>query len=103
MTSKVDDSEMYSEAILRSKSTYQFDKHLFLRAILQYDSYTEMLLTDLLLSYQLNPQTVFHLGYGSLHENRTWKDDKWMDANELAQYYQTRQSIFLKGSYQIKF
>jgi hypothetical protein len=103
MTSKIDGSELYSETIFRSKSTYQFDEHLFLRAILQYDSYTEMLLTDLLLSYQLNPQTVLHLGYGSLHENKTWKDDQWMDADELAQYYQTRQSLFFKGSYQIKF
>jgi hypothetical protein len=103
MTSKLDDSELYSETILISKSTYQFDKHLFLRAIVQYDSYADMVLTDLLLSYQLNPQTVFHIGYGSLHENRTWNDDQWTDPDVLAQYYQTRQSLFIKGSYQIKF
>ena len=103
MTSKSDYSELYSETILRSKFTYQFDQHLFFRAILQYDSYSERVLTDLLLSYQLNPQTVFHLGYGSLHENRTWKDDKWMSPDLLAEYYQTSQSLFIKASYQIKF
>jgi hypothetical protein len=103
LTSKIDDSDLCSEVIFRSKSTYQFDEHLFLRAVIQYDSYTEMVLTDLLLSYQLNPQTVIHLGYGSIHENKTWKDDQWLDPDVLSEYYQTRQSIFLKGSYQIKF
>jgi len=103
MTSKIDGSELYSVSIFKSKSTYQFDEHLFLRALIQYDSYREIVLTDLLLSYQLNPQTVLHLGYGSLYENKSWRDDQWIDPDDLAQYYQTRQSIFLKGSYQIKF
>lgn len=103
MTSQVDDSELYSISIFKSKSTYQFDKHLFLRAYVQYDSYREIVLTDLLLSYQLNPQTVFHIGYGSLHETRSWRDGGWRDLDDLTQYYQTRQSLFLKGSYQIKF
>lgn len=103
MTSKDDDTELYSEVIFRSKSTYQFNEHLFLRAYVQYDSYSEMVLSDLLLSYQLNPQTVFHIGYGSLHEYRTWKDDKWMSPDLLAEYYQTSQSLFIKASYQIKF
>jgi hypothetical protein len=71
--------------------------------LIQYDSYREIVLTDILLSYQLNPQTVLYLGYGSLHENKSWRDDQWIDPDDLAQYYQTRQSIFLKGSYQIKF
>jgi len=31
MTSKVDDSELYNVSIFKSKSTYQFDEHLFLR------------------------------------------------------------------------
>jgi hypothetical protein len=103
MTSKIDNSELYSVSIFKSKSTYQFDEHLFLRALIQYDSYREIVLTDILLSYQLNPQTVLYLGYGSLHENKSWRDDQWIDPDDLAQYYQTRQSIFLKGSYQIKF
>lgn len=103
MTSKVDDSELYNISIFKSKSTYQFDEHLFLRAYIQYDSYREIVLTDLLLSYQLNPQTVFHIGYGSLHETKSWHDGEWSDLDDLAQYYQTRQSLFIKGSYQIKF
>jgi hypothetical protein len=103
MTSKIDGSELYNVSIFQSKSTYQFDEHLFFRALIQYDSYRQIVLTDLLLSYQLNPQTVLHLGYGSLHENKSWRDEQWINPDDLAQYYQTRQSIFLKGSYQIKF
>lgn len=103
MTSKIDDSELYNVSIFQSESTYQFNEHLFFRGLIQYDSYRKIVLTDLLLSYQLNPQTVFHLGYGSLHEKLSWRDEQWMNPDELAEYYQTSQSIFLKGSYQIKF
>ncbi len=103
MNSQIDDEKLYDVNIFRSRTTYQFDKYLFLRAVLQWDSNREIFLSDILLSYQLNPQTVFHLGYGSLHENLTWRGNEWQDPNALAQYYQTTQSIFFKASYLIKF
>jgi hypothetical protein len=36
--------------ILYSKTTYQFNKYFFLRAVVQYDSYLKRLLTDFLAS-----------------------------------------------------
>ncbi|MBN2134350.1 MAG: carbohydrate binding family 9 domain-containing protein [Acidobacteria bacterium] len=99
MNNPVDDSLLYDINILRSWTTYQFDEHLFFRAIVQYDSYRERVLTDLLASYTLTPGTVVHLGYGSLHLNKTWKNDQWVTADELAEYYQMTQSFFFKASY----
>jgi hypothetical protein len=90
---------IYEESIINSKTTYQFDKYFFVRAIIKYDSYLERVLTDLLASYTLSPGTVLHLGYGSMHENLEWRDNRWNIGTELSKYYQTRQSLFFKVSY----
>ncbi len=101
--SKTDGSKVYDVNIFRSKTTYQINKHLFLRAILQYDSYREVFLTDLLASFMLIPGTVVHVGYGSLHQNLGWENGEWTDPRETAMYYQTTQSLFLKASYLFQF
>jgi len=56
-------------------TTFQIDKHLFLRAIVQYDSSRRQVLTDFLASWELLPGTVVYAGYGSLVERRGW--DGW--------------------------
>lgn len=80
-----------------SKTTYQFNKYFFLRAIFQYDTFEKRLLTDLLASFTLIPGTVIHVGYGGMHEKRRWLGDQW-------QYYEgpllnIRRGFFLKLSY----
>ncbi|MCI0474124.1 MAG: hypothetical protein L0Y76_11130, partial [Ignavibacteria bacterium] len=100
LDSKLDGSNFYNVSIITSKTTYQFDQYFNFRALIQWDSYRKVILSDLLLSYQLNPQTVVYLGYGSLHENVTWDaTDKWVAADSLSDYYQTKQNIFFKVSY----
>lgn len=94
-----DGERIYDESIINFKTTYQFDKYFFVRAIVKYDSYLDRVLTDLLASYTLSPGTVLHLGYGSMHQDLEWKDNKWISGSDLAEYYQTRQSIFFKVSY----
>lgn len=94
-----DGARIYDESIINFKTTYQFDKYFFVRAIVKYDSYLERVLTDLLASYTLSPGTVLHLGYGSMHQNLEWNSGKWIAGSDLAEYYQTRQSIFFKVSY----
>lgn len=89
----------YDVNILLSKTTYQFDEHLFARAIIQWDSYREILLTDFLLSYTLVPGTVIHLGYGSLYEKTSWSGDSWVSGLLKNEYFQTTQSLFFKVSY----
>jgi hypothetical protein len=59
---------MYQYPIERLKLTYQFNKYLFIRGILEYNGYRKSLLTDFLLSFTYIPGTVCYLGYGSLYE-----------------------------------
>jgi hypothetical protein len=94
-----DGSDVYEEDIFRSRTVYQFNENFFIRAVIQYDSYLDVILTDLLASFTLIPGTVLHVGYGSLHENLEWKDNEWHSGTELAKLYQTSQSLFIKASY----
>ncbi len=97
------DDTVYDYNIFRSITKYQLDEHFFLRAIIQYDSYSEVVLSDLLASFTLIPGTVLHLGYGSLHQKVGWQNNKWESGIDFAKYYQTSQSIFFKASYLIQF
>ena len=99
------DEEVYDYNIFISRTTYQINKYLFIRAIFQYDSYLDLLLTDLLASFTLIPGTVIHVGYGSIHQELEWWHNEWLqeDTTHLAQFYQTRQSLFFKASYLFQF
>jgi hypothetical protein len=79
---------VYDYNIIRSKSTYQFTKKLFLRTILEYNSYWKELTSDILLSYMHNYGTVFFIGYGGLY-----------DRDELMHLRQNSRSFFIKLSY----
>jgi hypothetical protein len=102
---RADGERIYDYHILSSHTTYQFNRYLFIRALVQYDSYQEIVLSDLLASFTFIPGTVFHVGYGSLHENRQWSeiDQRWEPAAGLGKYYQTTRSFFLKVSYLLSF
>ncbi len=67
-TKKGADDYLYRYRIARTRLTFQFNKYLFIRAILEYNDYYKELLTDLLISFNYIPGTVFYLGYGSLFE-----------------------------------
>jgi len=60
---------VYDVNIWRSKTVYQFTKKLFLRGIIEYNTYYNRVTTDLLLSYTYVPGTVFFIGYGGRYEN----------------------------------
>src|SRR5439155_6080176 len=68
-------SRVFDVDIINSKTIYQFDKHFLVRLLEQYDNSRHQLLTDLLASYELVRGTVFHAGYGSLYEERTFDGD----------------------------
>jgi len=92
---------VYTVHILNTKTTYQFTRHFFLRGIIQFDSSKYQVLTDFLSSYELRPGTVFYAGYGSLIEQRDYRDDLWV--NGLGQYQTVRRGLFLKASYLHRF
>ena len=100
-----DDALVYDLNILVSRTTYQFNKYLFIRALIQYDSYRKIVLTDILGAFTLIPGTVVYLGYGSYHEKNYWDNvnSKWDPGMEPGKYYQFAQSFFFKASYLIRF
>ncbi len=57
---------VYDVHIVNLRNTYQFSSRFFVRAVAQFDSSRERVLTDFLASYELSPGTVVHAGYGSL-------------------------------------
>ncbi|MCJ7581034.1 MAG: hypothetical protein MUP98_10930, partial [Candidatus Aminicenantes bacterium] len=80
----------------RGRLTYQVNKYLFFRGILEYNSYRQQLLTDLLASFTYVPGTVIQLGYGSLYDRIEWRQDRYVESNR---FLETRRGLFFKISY----
>jgi hypothetical protein len=91
-----DSAKEYDYMIIRSKNTYQANKYLFFRAIVEYNSFWRRLMTDFLASFTYIPGTVIHIGYGSLYEKIKWEDGQYRDAN---QFLETKRGFFFKASY----
>jgi len=77
LKSKEERQKLYSVNIFNLYSTYQFNKHFFIRAAVRYNDSPKKLLTDFLASFTLIPGTVMHLGYGSLYEQKEWQNNQW--------------------------
>lgn len=79
--------------------------YLFFRALIQYDSYLDLIMSDILASYEFVPGTVFHIGYGSLHERLFWDptDRTWRSEIENRKFYHMSRSFFVKISYRLQF
>ena len=94
-------ARVYDLDLIYSRTTYQFARQFFLRAIVQYDSSRYRVLTDFLASYELRPGTVAYAGYGSLIERRGFTDGEWVPG---AGVYETSQrGLFFKASYLYRF
>lgn len=94
-------ARVYDLDLVNTRTTFQFTKQFFLRAIAQYDSLRARLLTDMLASYELQPGTVAFVGYGSLYEQREYLNDEWVSGT--GDYLTTRRGFFLKASYLYRF
>jgi hypothetical protein len=94
-------ANVYSVNILNTRTTYQFNRRFYLRAILQYDSSRHRVLTDFLGSYELVPGTVAYVGYGSLFHKQAWHDEQWHVGE--GEYLTTRRGLFFKVSYLQRF
>jgi Domain of unknown function (DUF5916)/Carbohydrate family 9 binding domain-like len=92
---------VYALDIVNSKTIFQFTRQWFARVIAQYDSSRTRVLTDLLLSYELNPGTVAYVGYGSLIERRDYQDGTWTPG--AGDYRATQRGLLLKVSYLFQF
>ncbi len=91
-----DKSKVYDYMILRSFNTFQINKYLFLRAILEYNTYRKRWTADTLASFTYIPGTVVYIGYGSAFEKIRWTGDDYVDSNR---YLETKRGVFFKVSY----
>lgn len=81
------DQKIYDFTIIRNQTTFQFNRFLFFRSILEYNTFHKRLSVNFLLSFTYIPGTVVHLGYGALYEKLEWD------------YINTQRNLFFKASY----
>jgi len=86
----------YDYAIWRGRLTYQLNKYLFFRGVVEYNTYRRELLTDLLASFTYIPGTVLQLGYGSLYDRTEWVDGEYRDTGR---FLEMKRGLFFKASY----
>ncbi len=86
----------YDYAIWRGRLTYQLNKYLFVRGIVEYNAFRREMLTDLLASFTYIPGTVIQLGYGSLYDRTEWVDGEYRDAGR---FLEMKRGLFFKASY----
>lgn len=89
-------ARLYDYGIVRSRTTFQLNRYLFARGIVEYNSYRRQLMTDFLASFTYIPGTVLHAGYGSLYEKTRWDGNGYVADRRLLE---TRRGLFLKASY----
>jgi hypothetical protein len=78
----------------------QFTRELFARVILQWDDFGGQFSFEPLLTYRLNPFTVFYLGATSDYTDFGRRDD--LDLPTQAGLTQTSRQFFLKFSYLLR-
>jgi hypothetical protein len=91
-----DRAKIYDYTIVRSFNTYQVNKYLFLRAIVEYNFYYKRLTLDTLASFTYIPGTVVYVGYGSAFERVRWNG---ADYEESDRFLETKRGFFFKVSY----
>jgi hypothetical protein len=92
---------VYAVDVLNLRSTFLFDRHFLLRAIVQYDSSKRQVLTDVLGSFELRPGTVVYVGYGSSIEQHAW--DGALFQQGRGDYRTMQRGFFCKASYSHRF
>ena len=95
-----DDEKIYDYTIYRNRTVFQFNRYLFLRSVVEYNTYWKRINADFLFSFTYIPGTVVYLGYGSVHEKLTWQDREYVPSEN---YLLTKKSLFFKASYLWRF
>jgi len=95
---KTDSQKVYDYTLVRSRTTFQVNKYLFFRGIVEYNFYRKRMLTDFLASFTYIPGTVIHLGYGSVYERVNWDPAtrEYLPANR---FLEMQRGLFFKISY----
>jgi hypothetical protein len=91
-----DSQKIYDYPVARGRLTYQVNRYLFFRGILEYNDYRSELLTDFLASFTYIPGTVIHIGYGSLYDRIRWENGEYVDSDR---FLEAKRAFFFKTSY----
>jgi hypothetical protein len=94
--------KIYDYTIWRNRTTFQLNRFLFFRGIIEYNNYWKRISADFLASFTYIPGTVIYLGYGSIYEKQKWNNED-RDYFPSDDYLQTRKSFFFKASYLWRF
>jgi hypothetical protein len=89
----------YNYNIYRNRTTFQVNKYLFLRGVVEYNSYYKKIFVDSLLGFTYIPGTVIYLGYGSTLE----RGFEGKNVFRYDQFKETRSGLFFKASYLFRF
>jgi hypothetical protein len=92
---------VFTVNVLNTRTTFQLDRRLSMRVLVQWDSSASRILTDLLASWELTPGTVAYAGYGSLVERQEW--DGLTVRRQAGAYQTTQRGFFFKASYKHRF
>ncbi|HFA50477.1 MAG TPA: hypothetical protein ENJ95_15805 [Bacteroidetes bacterium] len=92
--------KIYGVNIFRNRTTFQFNKYLFFRTVLEFNAFNKRLQADLLLSFTYIPGTVVYLGYGSIFEKTEWQNREYIRADK---FLNTQRNLFFKASYLWRF
>ncbi|MCG3153463.1 MAG: hypothetical protein DKINENOH_00051 [bacterium] len=84
--------EIFNGYIARTRLNYQFTRELFLRLVAQYNDFDQVLNIEPLLSYKLNPFTIFYLGTTHAFEELGAHRD----------FTQTQRQFFMKFQYLLR-
>lgn len=91
-----DDQKDFDVTIIRGRLTYQLNRYLFFRGIVENNTFRKSLLTDFLASFTYIPGTVIHLGYGSIYEKVKYENERYVASDD---FLETRRGFFFKTSY----
>ena len=94
-----DREKIYDYTLLRNHTTFQVNKYLFFRGIVEYNTYWEKLTTDFLASFTYIPGTVIHIGYGSVFKRLQWENREYVESNN---FLETKRGFFFKVSYLLR-
>jgi hypothetical protein len=92
--------KIYDYTIVRSRNTFQVNKYLFLRGVVEYNFYRKRLTADALVSFTYIPGTVCYMGYGSAFERQEWNGGEYVTSDR---FFETKRGLFFKISYLWRF
>jgi hypothetical protein len=84
--------EIFSGWILRTRNTLSFSRQLFLRLVLQYDDFDQQFNVEPLVTYKLNPFTLFYIGSTQVYRELPGQRDELTPVER--QYFAKFQYLF---------